>query len=611
MPLVALLIGLGALVCYVHTAGPTFHWLDSSEFVAASFTLGVSHPPGHALHALLSHLFCMLPVGTIAFRVTLASAVEAAAATTVTAMLCWQVLGYVPRRKGERWIGPMGVVTVALFLALSHALWLQAVRAEVYALNLLVVVSGASLALRWERTRDRRFLLLAAGVCGLGLGNHHLLVLLALPAVLVFLLVSRVGGGARTMSALVLSGSLGLCILAYLPLRAMRHPLVNWGVPSTLQRIKWVVTAEAFQKSVSRGASESLEHRTLGGLFTVMRGFAWDSLLGLAIGVMALVGLGLLWRRRATRRVALLLSLLVLFNLLSVVLVGLDPYNPDAYGYLCVAVACLCPGAAVALHALGGGLIRVMRGAAPVVGGVACVGLVLWQVGRNLPGVDLRRSWAAEATARQQLALLPSRTLLLSSYFESVFNLWALRAMSDVRPDVDLLHRNFISYPGYEEQVSRRMPALAPLVRRWATRPSTMPGDLERLQRPVRVEYDLNLPANLIPRLQPAGLTLGFPGAVPAGDHRRAIRRWERWVLPEIEDNEARRAMVWTHFMLAHFCCATGRHDLLRYHLGRARRLAPRDRTLLDLDRRCVVAKPVRSVIGFPRLEISPRQGND
>ena len=594
MAALAALVGLAVTTGYVLFAGPTFHWLDSGELVASAATLGVAHPPGHPLHAVIAQVFCYLPVGTIAFRVTLASALAAGAAAAVTCLLCEEILRRVWAGAGSRRATAAASSAAALLLGLSYALWLQSVRAEVYALNALVLVSGVALLVRWDRDGDRRYLLLGALVCGLGLGNHHFLVLLALPAALLFLLLAlrkRAGArrGWRLAGGLVASGGLGLAILLYVPLRAAQAPLVDWGHPTTLQRLGWLLSAKAFQKTVSRAATESLEHRALGGLFTVFRGIAWDSLLGLLLSFTAAVGMYLLLRRAETRRMGLLLAGLVAFNLLSPVLVGLDPYNPDAYGYLCVAIAFLAPAAAVALSALVHGVARPIGMARAVaVGGLGVVALLAWQVSANLPRADLRARWAAEETGRQ-LGDAPPGAALLTSYFESVFNHWALAATTDLRPDLVWLHRNFIATPGYVEQLEARAHPLARLAARWRAAGHVVPEDLERLGV-VLVELDTNVRPELLARLQPQGLMQRF-GAPRPGDlrqHRRRVARWEGLIGAELlEDNEARRAALWTHYLLARFGCARGLRALYRLHLQRALRLAPQDLSLQRLRERC------------------------
>src|ERR1700679_2982454 len=48
---------------------------DSGEMVAASWNLGLPHPPGYPLFDLLGHIFSWIPVGSVAFRFNLMSSV--------------------------------------------------------------------------------------------------------------------------------------------------------------------------------------------------------------------------------------------------------------------------------------------------------------------------------------------------------------------------------------------------------------------------------------------------------------------------------------------------------------------------------------------------------
>src|ERR1039457_3379578 len=56
---------------------------DSPELTAAAFHLGSAHAPGYPLFILLGHLFQLLPVGSIAFRMTFFSILTQAAAFLV------------------------------------------------------------------------------------------------------------------------------------------------------------------------------------------------------------------------------------------------------------------------------------------------------------------------------------------------------------------------------------------------------------------------------------------------------------------------------------------------------------------------------------------------
>ena len=202
--LAAFLVGLVTLLAYLWSAGPTFYWLDSSELTAAAWGLGVAHPPGHPLASLLGRLCCLLPVGSISFRVSLACALQAAGAAALLTLLTRRLLTRLALL-GER---QHSVCAALAGLSLG---WFQAVRAEVYALNLLLLVAVVHELLAWEQERDRRRLLAAALLSGLALCNHHLLALLLLPVALLFVLLRRPGPGARRLAALVVAaGLLGL-----------------------------------------------------------------------------------------------------------------------------------------------------------------------------------------------------------------------------------------------------------------------------------------------------------------------------------------------------------------------------------------------------------------
>jgi hypothetical protein len=295
--------------------------------------------------------------------------------------------------------------------------------------------------------------------------------------------------------------------------------------------------------------------------------------------------------------VGLLLTALVACNMASPLVVGLDPLNPDAYGYLCIGVAALCPGLAVVIA----GAISVLpwhkagrRWPALAVWSLMAL-LPVYQVFVNLGAVDLREHWAAEETGRQVLLQQPPGALLFTSYFETIFNIWALRATSDLRPDLQVVHRNFISQKGYLDQLAARQPQLAPMARRWEQAGHLLAVDLEQLatRRPVRVEVDLNLHREVSARLAPAGLAQAF-GAPRTSDgssrHRELIEQWERAAgvdAQEQVDLETRRAVVWTHYLICVFACQQSLMEVARFHHAHASRLAPRDLRLARLGERC------------------------
>ena len=120
---------------YVFALAPDMGWLDSSELAAAAWTLGVAHPPGHPLPSLLGRACALVPLGTVAFRVGLASALAGAAAAAQAARLGRLVArrARLPAQSDARVDGALGAAAGVAF-GLSYAAAFQAVRPEVYAL---------------------------------------------------------------------------------------------------------------------------------------------------------------------------------------------------------------------------------------------------------------------------------------------------------------------------------------------------------------------------------------------------------------------------------------------------------------------------------------------
>jgi hypothetical protein len=65
----------GALfILYALTSPRTVSAEDDSLFVLSAYFLGIEHAPGYPLFILAGKLFTLLPIGSIAYRVHLASA---------------------------------------------------------------------------------------------------------------------------------------------------------------------------------------------------------------------------------------------------------------------------------------------------------------------------------------------------------------------------------------------------------------------------------------------------------------------------------------------------------------------------------------------------------
>ena len=114
---VAAAVAATALGIYLATLQPDFGGPeDTPKFQFIGYVLGTPHPPGYPLYVLLSHPFVALPIGTIAYRANLFSAVMAAVACAVAYAIGRQL-------DARRW----PAVCAALGLATGASFWRSAV----------------------------------------------------------------------------------------------------------------------------------------------------------------------------------------------------------------------------------------------------------------------------------------------------------------------------------------------------------------------------------------------------------------------------------------------------------------------------------------------------
>ena len=192
---VGVVVFLIALLLYLKTMAPTVSFWDCGEFIACSYILGVPHPPGAPLYILLGRLFSLLPLGEVAWRITLMSALSSALGIwcvylSAVALARRALGGAALRPFGDgRDISCMaGAALAALALAVSYTYWFNATEAEVYGYSILFTTLSIWLIFYWEGTQhgigNDRWLFLIAYLFGLG-GGIHMLCLLTIPALLI------------------------------------------------------------------------------------------------------------------------------------------------------------------------------------------------------------------------------------------------------------------------------------------------------------------------------------------------------------------------------------------------------------------------------------------
>ena len=130
---------------YAATAAPSVATIfdDSLEFQVVLPTLGIAHPSGYPLYVLLGKAWTLaFPVGSIAYRMSVLSAVTASATVALTFSLV-RAIG----------LSRAAAAAAALTLAFSPSFWSQANVQRVYTLN--AQLSGAAQGLGSDRSFAR------------------------------------------------------------------------------------------------------------------------------------------------------------------------------------------------------------------------------------------------------------------------------------------------------------------------------------------------------------------------------------------------------------------------------------------------------------------------
>ena len=240
---------------------PGVAFWDTGELQAVGPLMGTAHPTGFPTYVLLGWFASVVlqPFGDPAFRMNLLSALCLALAAGVTVDLVRTLTGWVV----------LGIAA-GIAMALTPIAWAIATHAEAHSLHLALVAVLLWLLVAWdERVRGRqrghgespveadrgdRFLIAAAVVFGLAVGNHSLTLLLSIPVGLYVLAVDPLiwRRGRLVLSCLAALTITVVLVYLELPLRAgpFRAALV-YGTPDTWDGFRYIVLAEQFQGSLS------------------------------------------------------------------------------------------------------------------------------------------------------------------------------------------------------------------------------------------------------------------------------------------------------------------------------------------------------------------------
>ena len=231
--LAAAIVSVVVLILYLVTLAPNTAMWDTSEYIAAAYTLGMPHPPGNPLFVLIGRVFAILPIASsVAARINILAAICSAASAGMWFLITERVLvGWFPERRQRI----LGGALAALIGATAFTVWNQSVVNEkVYTVSLVGIAIISWLMIRWsdepDGRRADRILVLVGYLLGLGYANH-MGGMLAGPAATLAVMIRRPRTFVRwkMVVAVLAACVLGMTPFAFQPIRAAWYPAINEG----------------------------------------------------------------------------------------------------------------------------------------------------------------------------------------------------------------------------------------------------------------------------------------------------------------------------------------------------------------------------------------------
>jgi len=461
LPLIILLLIVSGV--YLRTLAPGLTWAnggsDGGDLITAAYTGGVAHPTGYPLYLLLARLFQWIPVGSLAYRTNLLSALT----TILAVLLIYKLLTRLLFDSGIKHIWLAGMVA-GLAFGLAPLVWSQAVITEVYALQTCLVLLILYLYVRplhdVSASNRGRFDVWRGLVLGLAMGNHVTTFLIVPIALLVgaiqqknslndisqirynWLEIWRLDG--NSICKQLIGFGIGLSIYLIIPLRGLAHSPVNWGKPVTPENFWWLVSGQLYQSYYLQTDLLELYGRiqSLAGLLIRQLGIP-----GITLGL-----LGLIVFRMPSR-----LYMLTVWTAVVSTVFALFYGSDDSYVYLIPMIISFAiwigVGTGNLIVQLGHQSNRIQVGI-----GLLFVSYFLIHSMPAFKRVDASHDLRAEIFGREVLDNAPENALIFAKGDRAVFTLWYFHFALKERTDLVVIAEDLLHFDWYQGVIKQTYP---------------------------------------------------------------------------------------------------------------------------------------------------------
>jgi hypothetical protein len=403
------------------TLCPSVYTFDSAEFVTGAYSLGIVHATGYPLYLLLAKLFTLsLPIGDIAFRVNLFSAICGALGLAVLRRVAYFMTG-----------STRAAFLGTAFLGISYPFWSEAVVAEVYTLHVFFLSSILGLTLYWRSTGKVGAFIALGLVMGLSFGNHMSTILIV-PGV-AYLVWETIRykhipmPGFDVWIRTGVASLVGPLTYLYLPLRYAANPALNYaalvGVDlNTFKGIFWMVRGTMFTNSMFNYTLAEIPEESWQFLALL-----WQTFLGVGL-ILAAAGFLNMWKR--DKPLLLALSLIFMANVIFYVNYRVFDKETMFLPVFMTASLWIAVGTSTLLHKIGEGIPRQVVF-------WALVGILISSFVLVYPRVNLKNNWITRQFAQEVFQQAPTDALIVGGWID-ITPLVYLQVVENQRPDLML-----------------------------------------------------------------------------------------------------------------------------------------------------------------------------
>lgn len=459
MPPILLLISLAYI--YMSTIAPDLTWAnrgsDGGDLITAAATNGIAHPSGYPLYLILARFFQILPVGSLAFRTNLMSVFFA----ILTALLVYViVVRYLLVELNKYYIASIAGLSAGYAIGLSPLFWSQAIITEVHTLHAFLIVLIVYLTIRPETTvfQQPRLNRWRGLVYGLAAANH-LTAILLIPGALVLNSLNHdsstpgIAGAIKKFSINWKSAGeqviwmlAGLLVYIMLPLRALKHPVINWGNPINLENFWWLVSGKIYRSYYLQNSLFSLWTRIEASGSLILQQFG---LIGIILGFSGLVIL-----YKTSKLYIFTIWIGVVFWITSLIY-----QSSDSYIYFIPTIISfsiwigICVGFSITYLKEHKAILQVFFISFLI------INLIVGVIG-NRENVDASQDARAGNFVKEVFSLAPENAIVFAEGDQAIFSLWYSHFALNERADLVVLATDLLHYDWYQESMKITYPSL-------------------------------------------------------------------------------------------------------------------------------------------------------